>query len=217
MAKISVVIIGSINVDIEKLNKLNNVKVWRVTDRKSCDEIVRQAAEDDIVYIISDGREVYYAEKFFSRLPALKIYLVTEAHAADNKNLRDAIIQLPAQDFTQAIFEIIEGISEFEVLDLKTMLKNSGKAVAMVSVADSLENAVADLISKNEHDIKSAHVLLVSIFGSTDSLGMFSVNDATEKIQETANSDAELIWKVTSDESYRDKVKIGITVGKFLG
>ena len=195
---------------------VSGVKIFQVTDRKSCDEIVNNVAEDDVVFIISDGREVYYAEKFFSRLPVLKIYLVTEAHAADNKNLRDVIIQLPAEDFTKISHDIIEAFCEFEFIDLKTLLKNSGKAVAMASISDSLENAVYEIISKIESDIKSARVILVSIFGASDSLSMFKVSDATEKIQETANADAELIWKVTSTNDFGDKVKVGITVGRFI-
>ena len=217
MAKVSAIIIGSINVDREIFDKLNGVKIFQVTDRKSCDEIVNNVAEDDVVFIISDGREVYYAEKFFSRLPVLKIYLVTEAHAADNKNLRDVIIQLPSEDFTQISHDIIEAFGEFEFIDLKTMLKNSGKAVAMASVENSLEEAVDEIISKIGSDIKSSRVILVSIFGAADSLGMFKVNDATEKIQGIANPDAELIWKVTTTDEFGDKVKVGITVGKFLG
>ena len=106
--KISAVIIGSINIEVDTIKKIEGTRIFKVTDRKSCDEIVKNIAEDDIVFIISDGREVYYAEKFFSRLPALKIYLVTEAQAADNKNLRDVIIQLPAQNFNQTIYVFVK-------------------------------------------------------------------------------------------------------------
>ena len=217
MSKVSAIIIGSISVDRSIFDKLDGVKIFQVTDRKSCDEIVNNVAEDDVVFIISDGREVYYAEKFFSRLQALKIYLVTEAHAADNKNLRDVIIQLPEEDFTQIIHDIIGAFGEFEFIDLKTMLKNSGKAVAMMNIADSLESAVDNLIAQNGDAIKSANVILVSIFGTSDSLSMFAVNDATEKIQNNANENADLIWKVTSTNDFGDKVKVGITVGRFLG
>jgi len=217
MAKISAIIIGSISIDRTIFDKLNDVKIFQVTDRKSCEDIVRKVAEDDLVFIISDGREVYYAEKFFSRLQPLKIYLVTEAQAADNKNLRDVIIQLPAQDFTQIIHDIINAFSDFEFIDLKAMLKNSGKAVAMMTIENSLEDAVNKLIAENETDIKSARVILVSIFGTTDSLSMFAVSDATEKIQETANPDADLVWKVATTDEFGNKVKVGITVGRFLG
>ena len=217
MAKISAIIIGSINVDRDIFDKLDGVKIFQVTDRKSCDEIVSKVSDDEMVFIISDGREVYYAEKFFSRLRALKIYLVTEAQAADNKNLRDVIIQLPAQDFTQIIHDIINAFNDFEFIDLNSLLKNSGKAVAMMCIENSLEEAVEKLLKDNETDIKSARIILVSIFGAADSLGMFKVNDATEKIQGIANPDAELIWKVTTTDEFGDKVKVGITVGKFLG
>ena len=217
MAKISAIIIGSINVDRDIFDKLDGVKIFQVTDRKSCDEIVSKVSDDEMVFIISDGREVYYAEKFFSRLRALKIYLVTEAQAADNKNLRDVIIQLPAQDFTQIIHDIINAFNDFEFIDLNSLLKNSGKAVAMMCIENSLEEAVEKLLKDNEADIKSAKVILVSIFGAPDSLSMFAVSDATEKIQETANPDADLVWKVASTDEFGDKVKVGITAGKFLG
>lgn len=214
--KISAITIGSISVDVDKLKSLGGMEVFQITDQKSCDEIINTVAADDIVFILSKGGEVYYAEKFFSRLPALKIYIVTESQAAENKNLRDAIIQIPEKDFSQSVYEIIEGIRDFEVINLKTMLKNSGKAVAMVSISNSLEDAADELLSKYENEFKTARIILVTIFGAAKSLSMFAVSDVTEKIQDAVRKDAEIIWKINSDETYGDKVKLGITVGRFI-
>ncbi len=225
--KISAVIIGSINIEVDTLKKIEGVKIFKVTDRKSCDEIVNNVASDDIVFIISDGREVYYAEKFFSRLPALKIYLVTEAQAADNKNLRDVIIQLPAQNFNQKIYEVANaineifnngGLVELDLKDLKSVLKNSGKAVAFIGEATG-ENAVQDCVENalKGRDIKSARGVVLNFKGSVDACTMSAIHAATEKIQAAVSEDAEIIWSVTVDESLGDKVKVAVIAGKFLG
>ena len=225
--KISAVIIGSIDIEVDTLKKIDGVRIFKVTDRKSCDEIVNNVAGDDIVFIISDGREVYYAEKFFSRLPALKIYLVTEAQAADNKNLRDVIIQLPAQNFNEKIFEVanafndilnVDGLVGLDFADVKAMLKNSGKAVAFIGEAEG-ENAVQNCVvnALENHDIKSAHGVVVNFKGSADACTMSAVQSATEKIQAAVSEDAQIIWGVTADESFGDKVKFAVIAGKFLG
>ena len=225
--KISAVIIGSINIDVDTMKKIDGVRIFKVTDRNSCNEIVNSVSEDDIVFIISDGREVYYAEKFFSRLPALKIYLVTEAQAADNKNLRDAIIQLPAQNFNDKIFEVanafndilnVEGPVGLDFDDVKSILKNSGKAVAFIGEAEG-ENAVKNCVENalKDKDIKSARGVVANFKGSSNAYTMSEINAATEKIQAAISEGAQIIWGVTVDESLGDKVKVAVIAGKFLG
>lgn len=225
--KISAVIIGSIDIDVDTMKKIDGVRIFKVTDRNSCNEIVNSIAEDDIVFIISDGREVYYAEKFFSRLPALKIYLVTEAQAADNKNLRDAIIQLPAQNFNDKIFEVanafndilnVEGPVGLDFDDVKSILKNSGKAVAFIGEAEG-ENAVKNCVENalEGRDIKSARGVVANFKGSANAYTMSEINAAMEKIQAAISDGAQIIWGVTVDESLGDKVKVAVIAGKFLG
>lgn len=224
--KISAVIIGSIDVDIDALKKIEGVEIFKVTDRKSCDEIVNRVSNDDLVFIISDGREVYYAEKFFSRLPALKIYLVTEAQAAANKNLRDAIIQLPAQNFNQTICDIahafhdilnVEGLVALDLEDVQGLFKNSGKAVSNIGEANG-ENAAEKAIQNalEGYDIKSARSVLANFKGSDEYLSMPEINASMEKIQAAVHEDAQIIWGVTIDESFGDKVKVAVVAGKFI-
>lgn len=225
--KISAVIIGSINIDVDALKKIEGVELFKVTDRKSCDDIVNRVSSDDLVFIISDGREVYYAEKFFSRLPALKIFLVTEAQAADNKNLRDVIIQLPAQNFNEKIFEVANAFNDIlnvdapvklDFADVKAALKNSGKAVANIGVANG-ENAAEKAVQNafEGYDIKSARSILMNFKGASDSISMDTVQTSVEKIQSSVHENAQIIWGVTVDESFGDKVKVAIIAGKFLG
>ena len=219
--KISVVVIGSIVVDTDALKKKDALKIFQVTDRKSCEEIVQKISSDDMVFIISDGREVYYAEKFFSRLDALKIYLVTEAQAADNKNLSDAIIQLPAKNFSYAVYEVVcvfndlfnvKGLVAVNFADVKSWLKNSGKAVSVIGEGANVEDAVADAL--NSHDVKSARAILMNVKAATDSVSMPEVQSATEKVQAAANEDAKILWSVTIDDSAGDKVKAAIVAFK---
>ena len=204
--KISAITIGSISVDVDKLKSLGNIGVFQITDQKSCDEIINSCVCHS--QIQTNTFERINSPAYYTPLSDCKNFR--------NKNLRDAIIQIPEKDFSQSVYEIIEGVRDFEVINLKTMLKNSGKAVALVSVADSLENAADELLSKYENEFKTARVILVTIFGSAKSLSMFAVNDVTEKIQDVLRKDAEIIWKINSDENYGDKVKLGITVGRFI-
>ena len=220
--KISAVTIGSINIDEDALKNIGNINVFKVTDKKSCDEILAKIASDDIVFIISDGREVYYAEKFFSRLPALKIYLVTQAQAADNKNLSDVIIQFPAQDFTKSIHDVInafndvsnvEGFLPTNFDDIKTLLKNSGKAFATIGEGSSVDSALKNAMDVIE--IKSARSVVMNFKAAKNSFSMSDAKSATEKIQALASDDVKIFWGATVDDSLGDKVKVAIIAGKF--
>ena len=221
--KISVVTIGSIDIDADAFKKIEGIEIFKVTDRKSCDEILGKIANDDFVFIISDGREVYYAEKFFSRLPALKIYIVTEAQAADNKNLRDVIIQLPAQDFTKSIHDVInafndmlnvEKVMALDFADIKNLLKNSGKAFVAIGEGSSVDVAVQNAFEN--HDIKSARSLVVNFKSTKENLSMAELNAALEKIKDTLSEDTQIVWGATIDDSFGDKVKVAVLVGKFI-
>lgn len=218
--KISAVTIGSIEIDAFK--KIDGIEIFKVTDRKSCDEILAKVSNDDVVFIIADGREVYYAEKFFSRLPVLKIYLVTEAQAADNKNLRDVIIQLPAQDFTKSIHDVINAFNDmsnvekvvtFDFDDVKNLLKNSGKAFVTIGEGSSIEVAVQNALEG--HEIKSARSLVINFKAAKENLSMDELNAATEKIK-TLSEDAKIIWGATVDDSFGEKVKVAVIAGKFI-
>ena len=218
--KISTVIIGSIDIDVDALKKIDGVTIFKVTDRKSCDEIVEQVSSDDVVFIISDGREVYYAEKFFARIKPLKIFLVTEAQAADNKNLQDVIIQLPAQNFNQKAYEVTNMINDIlnlegllEIADVKSVLQNAGKAVATVGDGTNCESALNNALEG--HDIKTARAILMNIKTSQKSASNLNINEVTEKIKSVANEDAEIINGVTVDESFGDNVKVAIIATKF--
>lgn len=211
------------------LTRLKKLKASKFSKLRieNLDEIVNRVASDDLVFIVSDGREVYYAEKFFSRLPALKFFLVTEAQAADNKNLRDVIIQLPAQDFNQTICDIahafndmlnVAGLVALDFADIQSLFKNSGKAISNIGEAtgeNAAEKAVQNAIEG--YDIKSARSVLANFKGTADALTMNATQAALDKIQSSVSEDAQIIWGVTVDESFGDKVKVAVIAGKFLG
>ncbi len=221
--KISTVIIGSIDIDVDALKKIEGVTVFKVTDRKSCDEIIGQVSDNDVVFIISDGREVYYAEKFFARIMPLKIFLVTEAQAADNKNLRDVLIQLPAQNFNQKAYEVtnmindmvnVEGLVGLDFADVKSVLKNSGQAVATIGEGKNLDETVNNALEG--HDIKSSRAVLINFKATKDAASMAEFESAIEKIKSSVNKNAEIIWGLTVDESFGDKVKVAVIATKFI-
>ena len=207
--KISTVIIGSIDIDVDALKKIEGVTIF--------------ISSDDVVFIISDGREVYYAEKFFARIMPLKIFLVTEAQAADNKNLRDVLIQLSAQDFKQKAYEVtnmindivnVDGIVGLDFADVKSVLKNSGQAVATIGEGTSVEEAVNNAIEG--HDIKSSRAVLINFKATKDAASMSEFESAISKIKSSVNKNAEIIWGVTVDESFGDKVKVAVIATKFI-
>lgn len=221
--KISTVIIGSIDINVDALKKIEDVTIFKVTDKKSCDEIVEKVSSDDVVFIVSDGREVYYAEKFFARIKPLKIFLVTEAQAADNKNLQDVIIQLPAQDFNQKAYEVtnmlndmvnVKGLLEFDFEDVKSALKNAGKAIATIGEGTNYDEALNNALEG--HDIKSAQAILVNFKTSQKSASMSNIDEATEKIKSFASEDAKIIFGLTIDESFGSKVKVAVVATKFI-
>lgn len=221
--KISTVIIGSIDIDVDALKKIEGVKIFKVTDRKSCEEIVGQVSDNDVVFIIADGREVYYAEKFFARITPLKIFLVTEAHAADNKNLRDVLIQLPAQNFKQSAYNVasmvndmlnVEGLVGLDFADVKTLLKNSGQAIATIGEGKNGEEALSNALEG--HDIESARAFLMNFKTTKDTASTAEIDAMTQKIKSKVNGDATIIWGVTSDESFGDTVKVAVIATKFV-
>ena len=221
--KISTVIIGSIDINVDALKKIEDVTIFKVTDKKSCDEIVEKVSSDDVVFIVSDGREVYYAEKFFARIKPLKIFLVTEAQAADNKNLQDVIIQLPAQDFNQKAYEVtnmlndmvnVKGLLSFDFEDVKSALKNAGKAIATIGEGTNYDEALNNALEG--HDIKSAQAILVNFKTSQKSASMSNIDEATEKIKSFTSEDAKIIFGLTIDESFGSKVKVAVVATKFI-
>ena len=146
---------------------------------------------------------------------------MTEAHAADNKNLSDAIIQLPAQDFGQKVYEVvrafddfsnIDGLVELNFADVNKIFKNSGKAVADVGEGATLEEAVDNALAS--HEIKSARAIFMNVKTAQESASMSVLNAAIEKVKAAANEDAQILWGVTVDENLGDKVKVAILAGK---
>ncbi|MBR5914136.1 MAG: hypothetical protein IKZ58_07235 [Selenomonadaceae bacterium] len=221
--KISTVIIGSIDIDVDALKAIEGVTIFKVTDRKSCEEIVGKVSDNDVVFIIADGREVYYAEKFFSRIMPLKIFLVTEAQAADNKNLRDVLIQLPAQNFKQSAYNVasmvndmvnVEGLVGLNFDDVKTLLKNSGQAIATIGEGKSGEEALNNALEG--HDIESARAFLINFKTAKDEASTAEINAMTQKIKSKVNGDAKILWGVTVDESFGDTVKVAVIATKFI-
>ena len=112
----------------------------------------------------------------------------------------------------------MDGLVGLNLDDVKAALKNSGKAVAVIGEAVG-ENAVANAVANalEGHDIKSARAVVANFKGSANACSMSAVQSATEKIQAAVSDDAQIIWSVTADESFGDKIKVAVIAGKFLG
>ena len=99
---------------------------------------------------------------------------------------------------------------------MKTLLKNSGKAVSSIGIAageNAIDNALQNALEG--HEIKSAKSVLVNFKMSQDLATMAEISAATEKIQADVSEDAQIIWGVTIDDSLGDKVKVAVIAGKF--
>lgn len=79
---------------------------------------------------------------------------------------------------------------------------NAGKFIVSES-----EKSAADAMEKILKKIPATNNLLMNIIGDENKLDMLDVNEATEKLAKKFR-DAEIVWSVTADESFANKIFI---------
>ena len=74
-------------------------------------------------------------------------------------------------------------------------------------IVSESEKSAADAMEKILKKISATKNLLMNIIGDENKLDMLDVNDATEKLVKKFQ-DAEIVWGVTADESFANKIFI---------
>jgi cell division protein FtsZ len=139
----------------------------------------------------------------YSNLP------VTEAFAkADN------VLSTAAKGIAEII--TVPGYVNTDFEDVKTVIKDSGKAI-MGSAAAEGENRAMTAIEEamnspllDDNEIKGAQNILLHIVTGTDEITIDEITEITEFVQTESGNDADLIWGQGYDESLGNK--IGITI-----
>lgn len=114
----------------------------------------------------------------------------------------------------------LPGLINLDFADVKSIMSNSGSALMGIgegigesAAVDAAKNAVASPLL--ETSIQGARGILLNITGSTDSLSMMEVNEASVTIQESAHPDANIIFGASIDETLDDKVTVTVIATGF--
>jgi cell division protein FtsZ len=123
---------------------------------------------------------------------------------------------------TRGISDLINnhGIINLDFADVRTIMKNMGKAIMGTGVASGEERAILaaqQAISSpllDDMSIKGAQGLLISITGGK-SLNLFEVDEACQIITQEASPDADIIFGAVIDEKIQDEIIITVIATGF--
>jgi cell division protein FtsZ len=106
--------------------------------------------------------------------------------------------------------------------DVKTVMKNSGKAIMGSSIAAGPDRAIKAAQSAlaspllNDNDIGGARNMLLYIAsGLKNEITMDEVSEITDFIQESAGNDVDIIWGVGFDETLEESISITLIATAF--
>ena len=114
----------------------------------------------------------------------------------------------------------VPGIINLDFADVQSIMSNAGSALMGVGEASG-DNAAVEAVKKAiaspllETGVDSARGILLNFMGTTDSLSMLQVNEASTTVQEAAHPDAEIIWGASIDDSLGDTIVVTIIATRF--
>ncbi len=124
---------------------------------------------------------------------------------------------------SRGIAEIITvpGYVNVDFEDVKTVMKNSGKAILGSGIAegsDRAAKAVKEALASpllDDNNIHGANNILLYITSGTEEISMDEVSEITDYIQQEAGQKAEIIWGNGTDESLGTKVCVTVIATGF--
>lgn len=134
-------------------------------------------------------------------------------HQADN------VLTTAARGIAEII--TVPGYVNVDFEDIKTVMKNSGKAIMGSATAEGENRALkaveAALSSPllDDNNIKGADNILLYIASGTEEISMDEVTEITDYIQNEAGQNAEILWGNGNDESLGGKVSVTIIATGF--
>lgn len=126
----------------------------------------------------------------------------------------DDVLAIAARGIAEII--TVTGYINVDFEDVKTVMKNSGKAIMGSSYAEGENraiNAIEDAMRSpllNDSNIAGAKNILLYITSGKEEVSLDEVHEITDFIQHTCGNTAEVIWGNGTDEDLENK--IGITV-----
>lgn len=126
----------------------------------------------------------------------------------------DNVLTIAAKGIAEIITATGKVNTDFE--DVKTVIKDSGKAIMGQAIAEGDDRAITAIEEAlnspllNDNDINGATNILLHIVSGTDDITMDEISEITEHVQEASGNEADVIWGLGEDESLGNN--IGITV-----
>ena len=160
----------------------------------------------DTIITIPNDRLLQVADK---KMPVTKAF-----------SIADDILRQSVQGISYLI--TMPGIVNLDFADVQTIMSNSGAALIGIGEASGEKapiNAAKAAIESPllETTIQGAHSVLINIMGANENLSMLEVNEASVTIQESADTEAEIMWGMSIDESLGDTVRVTIIATRFHG
>jgi cell division protein FtsZ len=136
----------------------------------------------------------------------------------DAFHIADDILRQAVQGISDLI--TVPGLINLDFADVKTVMQGMGMALMGTGVAsgenravEAARRAVSSRLLEDE-SIQGARGVLINITGGSDLL-LHEVSEASEIIQEAADSEANIIFGAVLDESLSDEVKITVIATGF--
>ena len=126
----------------------------------------------------------------------------------------DNVLTIAAKGIAEIITATGKVNTDFE--DVKTVIKDSGKAIMGQAVAEGEDRAMRAIEEAmnspllNDNDIEGATNILLHIVSGSDDITMDEISEITEYVQSESGNEADVIWGLGEDDSLGSN--IGITV-----
>ncbi|MDP2722516.1 MAG: cell division protein FtsZ [Bacteroidales bacterium] len=126
----------------------------------------------------------------------------------------DNVLTTAAKGIAELI--TVTGYVNVDFEDVKTVIKDSGKAIMGSARAEGDDRAIRAIEQAmnspllNDNDVKGATDILLYIMTGTKDIRMDEITEITEYVQKESGEDADIIWGTGTDETLGDA--IGITI-----
>jgi cell division protein FtsZ len=134
-------------------------------------------------------------------------------------SMADDILTTAAKGIAEII--TVPGYINVDFEDVRTVMKNSGKAIMGTGVAEG-ENRALEAVRRamrspllDDNNISGAENILLYIMSGEEEISLDEVMEITDFIQNEAGSTAEIIWGNGTDESLGSKIAITVVATGF--
>ena len=114
----------------------------------------------------------------------------------------------------------LPGLVNLDFADVQSVMSNAGSALMGIGEASgegaAIEAAKAAIASPLlETSIDGARGILLNVTGAEENLSMYEIQEASEAIHDAADSQANIIWGASIDNTMGDKVRVTVIATGF--